>query len=294
MSCYSPEDFLVPFTSSADLVDVLHGPVPVGTPFFLVWKRWRRQSLASAGAMRHKVLIAMKGMPAHTWDVSTAERILCSSCARLEEAPQTVARDDLREYFVAAWCIHPRFIPQQKIIAIPEPEVPVVVEAPLYLRAHEMVRSELPALRYLVRIRVVETQDWTSPPSSSGDDAPGDSDDSNEPYWMDRGQRGCSGPWPRRHRFSNGDGGSNAGGAQDDRLGPGWGPTFQHATPVLVGSIPCPVQPGVGPQSPARDSSAKRPAPVEPEMPLQSDPVHSSWAAVLIADEHDHLAGLYA
>ena len=68
-----------------------------------------------------------------------------------------MALDDLREYFVAAWCIHPRFIPQQKIVAIPEPEVPVVVEPPLYPRGHELIRSELPALLYLVRIRVVES-----------------------------------------------------------------------------------------------------------------------------------------
>ena len=57
-------------------------------------------------------------------------------------------------------------------MTIPEPEVPFVVE---------LIRSELPALRYLVRIRLVETQDWNSPPSSSNDDAPGDSDDSNNP-----------------------------------------------------------------------------------------------------------------
>lgn len=98
-------------------------------------------------------------MPAHTWDVSTAERILGSSCARLEEAPETVVRDDLREYFVVAWCIHPRFIPREIIIAIPEPDSPFVVEPPLYVREHEVICSKVLALRYLVRVRVVETQD---------------------------------------------------------------------------------------------------------------------------------------
>jgi hypothetical protein len=120
--------------------DVVHGPVPFGTPFFLIWKRWRRQSIASAGAFRYKVLLGLRGLPAHTWAGTPTRR----------------AREDLRKYFVAAWCIHPRFIPQQKIIAIPESEVPFVVEPPLYLREYELIRSELPALRHLVRVRVVE------------------------------------------------------------------------------------------------------------------------------------------
>lgn len=42
VSTYSPEDFLVRFNHWEDLEGVLHGPVPVGTPFFLLWKRWRQ------------------------------------------------------------------------------------------------------------------------------------------------------------------------------------------------------------------------------------------------------------
>jgi hypothetical protein len=85
--------------------------------------------------------------------------ILGSSCARLEEALQTVARGDLRKYFFVAWCIHPRFIPREIIIAIPEPDDPFIVEPSLYVREHEVIRSKVLALRYLVRVQVVETQD---------------------------------------------------------------------------------------------------------------------------------------
>jgi hypothetical protein len=77
----------------------------------------------------------------------------------VEEAPPS---EDSREYLVAAWCMHPDFVPQEVIVAVPEPEVPFVVEPPLYLREHEIIHSELRALRYLVRIRVVEVQDWHS------------------------------------------------------------------------------------------------------------------------------------
>ncbi|CAD6266660.1 unnamed protein product [Miscanthus lutarioriparius] len=67
ISCYAPEDFLVKFNSRHDLEDVLRGPVPIGTPFFLVWKHWRRQSRASAGALKYKVLVGLSGLPAHVW-----------------------------------------------------------------------------------------------------------------------------------------------------------------------------------------------------------------------------------
>ena len=92
--------------------EVLHAPTPVGTAFSLVRRRWRRESTASAGPLRFKVLIGMTGIPAHLWDISAAERILGSSCAKLEAAASTVAMDDLRQFFVSAWCIHPDLVPQ--------------------------------------------------------------------------------------------------------------------------------------------------------------------------------------
>ncbi|CAD6230352.1 unnamed protein product [Miscanthus lutarioriparius] len=247
VSRYSQKDFLVRFNDSDNLLTVLHGPVPVNTPFFVVWKRWHRQSMASAGALRYKVLLGLRGMPAHIAGLDAAERILASSCADLVEAPQMADREDLREFFVAAWCIHPRFIPQQKIIVVP-----------LYLREHEVIRSELPALRYLVRIRVVESQDWTTPPSTDNDESPGDSDDGEDPDWLDWGNRGRSGPWPRRHRFCGGGDDENSGGAPDPQLGPGWGPTFREAPRVVVRKIPSPLRPEAGLRS-ARSHLLTRP-----------------------------------
>ena len=51
---------------------------------------------------------------------------------------------------------------------------------------------------------------------------------------------------PRRFRYNNADG-EPSGEAPDPQLGPGWGPTFQQATPAVVGSILCPIFPGPGP-----------------------------------------------
>jgi hypothetical protein len=114
----------------------------------------------------------------------------------VEEVPPS---EDSREYLVAAWCMHPDFVPQEVIVAVPEPEVQFVVEPPLYLREHEIIHFELRALRYLVRIRVVEVQDWHSTVVGA---SPDDSDDSNDPRRRRRcrrGTRATPGPWTRPH-----------------------------------------------------------------------------------------------
>lgn len=110
--------------------------------------------MASAGAFTFRVLVRMKNIPAHARSVAITERILGTSCADVEIAPPAVVPiDDDRECFVAAWCIHPRLVPDEKIMAILEP---------VFLAEHEDL-MELPALRYLVRCRVVEYQDWSVP-----------------------------------------------------------------------------------------------------------------------------------
>jgi hypothetical protein len=51
--------------------------------------------------------------------------------------------DDARELFVAAWCLHPLLVPEQKLLVIPEPPEPHDLGI-LFLWDHEIVRSHLP------------------------------------------------------------------------------------------------------------------------------------------------------
>lgn len=99
----------------------------------------------------------MTNVPAHARSAEVAQIILGSSCAWVEVAPPEALHDDddEREFFVAAWCVHPQLIPDEKIIAIPEPYVhdPCGV---LSLRLEEIIHTELPSLAYLVRLRVIE------------------------------------------------------------------------------------------------------------------------------------------
>nr|TKW07544.1 hypothetical protein SEVIR_7G314200v2 [Setaria viridis] len=218
-----PEDFIVRFRRLEDLDLVLSTPNAEGMPFSLIWRRWRRTSRASAGSFKFRVLVGMKGIPSHARSASTVQLILGSSCAKVEVAPVAVDDDDERQFFVAAWCVHPQLIPDGKIMAVPEPQPPHVVQPPLFLREEEPIISELPALRYLVRLRIIEFQDWRSPITSS-DDGPGDDDDDSgdschyNGYWPGVDDRGRSSSWPTTVRVA---------GEGDPGVGSGWGPTFR-------------------------------------------------------------------
>lgn len=187
--------------------------------------------MASGGSFRFRVLVGMRHVPLHARSTAVAQTILGSACARIELAPPEVAPvDDDREFFVAAWCLHLRFIPEEKIIFILEPSMH---EGPFY---HH--QEELPGLRYPVRIRIVELQDWSTPEDDDdghgwiGDDEDdfGDSNHNGYHPGLDDGGRSRG---PQTTRFA---------GAGDDapRLSHGWGPTFQSRGVVLVGSVGCP------------------------------------------------------
>jgi hypothetical protein len=208
-------------------------PAPESAPFTLIWRRWTRFSGASAGSFTYKVLVGIKGVPAHALSVAVAQQLLGSSCAQVELASSDddgVADDDGRELFVAAWCVHPTLIAEQKILVIPEPRLPHDAHGFRCLREHEIIHAHLPTLRYLARMRVVEFQDWDAPSSPSDDDdshGAGDSDDC--------GNSNCNGDWPG---FEGRSGSSfrpatfrQAGANGAPSLGRGSGPTSR---PVLV------------------------------------------------------------
>lgn len=127
-------------------------------------------------------------------------------------------------------------------MAVLEPEGEHDGGTPSFLRPHEIVHDEVPALRYLVRIRLLEYQDWHTPTSSLNDDEfngageDTDSDDSNHNRRHHRFNRGDGrGSLPRTTRFA---------GDDEPRLGSGYGPAFQSQAvglEVLVRSVRCPI-----------------------------------------------------
>ena len=149
----------------------------------------------------------MKGIPSHARSSEVAQAILGSVGAKAELAdPEALDDpDNERELFITAWCAHP----DEMIMVVPEPEDEHDGGSPLY-------PDGLPALRYLVRLRIVEFQDWHTPPPSFDDDYgvgdEEDSDDSNYNGWHPGFGGGAR---PRMTCFA---------GPTEPRLGRGSGP----------------------------------------------------------------------
>jgi hypothetical protein len=195
----------------------------------------------------------MTNVPLHARSAAVAQIILGRGCARIELAPpETTPVDDDREFFISAWCRDPRLVPEEEWIFIPEPNALVPGNA-LALRAGDVVLDGLPGLGYLVQLRIVECQDWRTPPPSSDDEGYGgrdlddnDSDDSNH----NRGHPGLfaagnSVQGPRCYRLA-------ASGDDAPRLGGRRGTTFmprRAATPTFGGqqyapTVACCAPPG--------------------------------------------------
>ncbi|CAL5091646.1 unnamed protein product [Urochloa decumbens] len=203
ISRFEPEDFLVEFTTTAAADRVLHASAPPDAPFHLTWKRWRRQSMGNLTPLRFKVLIEIKGIPAHARNMNTAQIVLNSACSNLEEVPPTMAGDNKRSIFMAAWCIHPDLIPVEKLVYIPEPPEQHV-PGNLFLRPEEVIHSKKEGLWYRVEVRLWEVQDWND---DSSDDS---SEDDDYPGFRHCNRRG---PWPKTTRFQDAAGGGASGGA---------------------------------------------------------------------------------
>lgn len=129
-------------------------PMAGGAPFALRWRRWNSLIMGSSGAFRYQALVSMKGVPSHLRSSEVAQAILGSAGVKAEIAGDDALADpdDEQEMFVAAWCAHPNLIPDKMIIAMPESKDEHDGGSPLYLRPHEIIHDEVPALRYLIRI----------------------------------------------------------------------------------------------------------------------------------------------
>jgi hypothetical protein len=119
-----PDDFIIRFSRREDLDRALGSPEPQCAPFFVRWCRWSRLISGSAGAFRYRALVGMKGIPAHACSEEVAQALLSSSGVKVEIANPAAIDDpdDERELFVATWCAHLDLIPDEKILAILEPE----------------------------------------------------------------------------------------------------------------------------------------------------------------------------
>ena len=88
-------------------MELVLGTPAAHPPFTLIWRPWRRTSLASAESFRYWVLIGMTRFPLHARSVAVAQTILGSSCARVEVAPPEVTPADVDCEFFCCGMVHP-------------------------------------------------------------------------------------------------------------------------------------------------------------------------------------------
>ena len=138
---YWLEDFLVTFRNSADLRRVLDAPPLPSADMVLCFRPWNRLATADGDVMRFRVMLEIRGFPAHAWSSATAQVILGDACANPELTPTTSTRADLRRFQTAVWCSDPDRIPNEAIIRIPEKPEDLGYNN-LYLRPEEIIHHQ--------------------------------------------------------------------------------------------------------------------------------------------------------
>jgi hypothetical protein len=263
-----PEDFVVRFSSDGDRDRVLASR-PGGPLLPLVWRPWRRTSLATADSFRFRVLLGISRLPLHARSVDTAQAILGAAYANVELTNlRDTAEDDDREFFVTAWCASPALINEDSRIFIPEPLVRGIADEG---------RQALPGLSYLVRVRLVAFQDGGSDNDggdihSEGENDPGDG--------SDRGGA-SSGPdvddWPTPRRDSE----DNSPDSNYNGFHPGFAssPAADALRPsILVGEVRCPLKSPL--RSNVRLSTMRQTSTCAPETPVYQRSAGSSTVSV--------------
>jgi len=265
---YCPEDFLVVFRNTSDLRRVLEAPPLPQADMILRFRRWNRLSTADAEVMRYRVLLEIRGLPAHAWSTTSAQALLGDACAIPQLTPTTAARADLRRFQTAIWCTDPDLIPNAAVIRIPE-KVDDMRRNNLFLRPEEIIHHELRLLRYNVEIEILEIQDWNGSGSSNGSGPLPDrvfSDSDSDEDYPDFDLNPRYRPWPRRTVFrspgyGDGTGNSDGGGAPAsapgnavDACGPGSGAYVMAprslSCPLRFGTLGCLCHPSGTPRHP--------------------------------------------
>ncbi|KAK1663720.1 hypothetical protein QYE76_051879 [Lolium multiflorum] len=99
---HQPEDFLIIFTSQ-ELKDRLSGDHFIGdASFSLSVRPWCKLAHAGSARLEHRVELALRGIPAQAWQVSTVESLLGHGCWVERIHPDTRSRADMATFRLTA------------------------------------------------------------------------------------------------------------------------------------------------------------------------------------------------
>ncbi|RLN25217.1 hypothetical protein C2845_PM07G39880 [Panicum miliaceum] len=270
---FHPENFLV-ICNSQDARDRMMGAGAAPIAFIsLIFRQWTRLANASMITLYHQVTLELEGIPAHAWDLDTANKLLSPHCwiERLE--PATTSKTDMSYFTLTAWTRDPFSIPTFKALQIAEPETPAVYSDPV----NQLVFGSLPPflrkkrlLTYPVDIHLRRIADFSPRSPSTSASSPSDDGDSGPDGNPDRSyglRQGHAGPrlqgFPRRSGGRSGGGGAGGhGGAGALHGGNGGHRRQAYSTVKVTHAAPAPGSACVLQKHfPKADSAKSQPAP---------------------------------
>jgi hypothetical protein len=160
----SPSSFLLVLPDLV-LVERLIGiqqPVrSLGGGLSLLCKRWNRLAGALGRVLPSLIDVELRGIPAHVWETSTADRLLCPYAWIQQVHPDTLGLLDLSSFRCLAWCSDLSKLPSSRELWVVEPPSGIV-EVPPVKRV----------LSYPVEFRFSEVRAPAAPdpPASDGRD----------------------------------------------------------------------------------------------------------------------------
>ncbi|RCV21634.1 hypothetical protein SETIT_4G153600v2 [Setaria italica] len=131
-----PNELLLVFSSEEDAVRVYNEGRPIHLPLIaLHCRRWSRLKDATGVSLPQLVDIEIRGVPAHVWEMETAEHLLDEWCWIRGLHPDTIDRRDYSSFQLSAWCLQPEKIPTAMELVVVEPPAPLVEDDPPLKRA---------------------------------------------------------------------------------------------------------------------------------------------------------------
>lgn len=111
---FKPEDFLLLLPDWSVAERVYNGGLPFHGPgFILIFKRWSTFAHADAALPPVYVEGEITGVPAHAWELATAQQLLGRSCWVQPLHPDMAARRDMTSLHFSAWRLGDRVRPSR-------------------------------------------------------------------------------------------------------------------------------------------------------------------------------------
>ncbi|CAM0949630.1 unnamed protein product [Alopecurus aequalis] len=225
---FSPADFLVICTSVETRDKMVRASMVDGLGFSLSLRPWLRQNHADFVKAPFLVTMDIFSIPAHAWEMRTAQAILLGAGWIDTVAPAMTMRFDMSRFTLSLWTILPESVPARKWLDVLEPEI----GRHLTVHRGDLGHGIKKALRYTISCKVVDVLKVDpSPPPSDSPPPLADSDSSGPGGHMGRHGNGPRGRRRSRNRRNFPQRSSSEDSVTGPRRPP---PARHHATEVQV------------------------------------------------------------